>query len=165
MKKTRKASIKAGLSVIKQSNEEKLLGFIVDRKLNFKQHLFTFCNKASQKLHALARASMYMPKETTRIVMRAFLLSQFSYCPLIWMLHDRGVNSKIYHIHERAVRIAYQDFTSSFAELLINDNLVSIHQRNLQLLVTEIYRTKIKSFLYERNLHRKRNTLQFTSDE
>ena len=52
------------------------------------------------------------------------------------MFRDRGVNSKINHIHERALRIAYQDFTSSFAELLINDNSVSIHQRNLQLLVT-----------------------------
>ena len=86
---------------------------------------------------------MYMPKEKTRIVMRAFVISQFRYCPLIWMFHDRGVNSKINHIHERALRIAYQDFTSSFAELLINDNSVSIHQRNLKLFVTEIYRTKM----------------------
>ena len=84
---------------------------------------------------------MYMPKEKTRIVMRAFVISQLSYCPLIWMFHHTGVNSKINHIHERALRLAYQDFTSSFAELLINDNSVSIHQRNLQLLVTEIYRT------------------------
>ena len=71
-----------------------------------------------------------------------------------------GVNSKINHIHERALRIAYQDFTSSVAELLINDNSVSIHQRNLQLLVTEIYRTKMninpsfmKEILVEREIH------------
>ena len=108
-----------------------------------------------------------MPREKTRIVMRAFVISQFSYCPLIWLLHDRGVNSKINHIHERALRIAYQDFTSSFAELLINDNSVSIHQRNLQLLVTEIYRTKmnINPSFYERNFRRKRNTLQLMSTE
>ena len=81
--KDTKVSIKAGSSVIKESNEEKLLGIIIDRKLNFKQHLFTVCNKASQKLHALARASLYMSKEKTRIVMRAFVISQFSHCPLI----------------------------------------------------------------------------------
>ena len=86
---------------------------------------------------------MYMPKEKTRIVMRAFVVSQFSSCPLIWMFHGKGVNSKIKHIHERALRIAYQEFTFSFAELLINDNSVSIHQRNLRLFVTEIYRTKM----------------------
>ena len=58
------------------------------------------------------------------------------------MFHGKGLNSKIKHSHERALRISCQDFMSSFAELLINDNAVSIHQRNLQLLVTEIYRTK-----------------------
>ena len=46
--KDTKVSIKAGSSVIKESNEEKLLGVIIDRNLNFKKHLFTVCNKASQ---------------------------------------------------------------------------------------------------------------------
>ena len=95
---------------------------------------------------------MYRPKEKTKIVMRAFVISQFSYCPLIWMFHGKGVNSKINHIHERAIRIVHQDFTSSFAELLFNDNSVSIHQRNLRLLVIEIYRTKMNinpSFIKE----------------
>ena len=73
-----KVSIKASSSVIKESNEEKLLGDIIDQKLNFKQHLFAVWNKANQKLHAFARASMYMPKEKTRIVMRAFVISQIS---------------------------------------------------------------------------------------
>ena len=136
-------SINVGPSVIKESKEEKLLGVVIDQKLNFKQHLNTVCRKASQKLHALARASTYMPKEKTRMVMRAFIMSQFSYCPLIWMFHDRRVNTKINYIHERALRIAYQDRTSTFEELLITDNSVSIHQRNLQLLVTEIYRTRM----------------------
>ena len=54
--------------------------------------------------------------------MRAFIMSQFSYCPLIWMFHDRRVNTKINYIHERALRIAYQDRTSTFEELLITDN-------------------------------------------
>ena len=101
-----------------------------------------------------------MPKEKTRIVMRAFVISQFSYCPLIWMFHGKGVNSKINYIHERALRIAYQEFTSSFAELLINDNSVSSHQRNMQLLVTEIYQTKMninpsfmKEIFVDREMH------------
>ena len=128
-------SINVGPSVIKESKEEKLLGVVIDQKLNFKQHLNTVCRKASQKLHALARASTYMPKEKTSMVTRAFILSQFSYCPMmIWMFHDRCVKTKINYIHERALRKAYQDRTSSFEELLITDNSVSIHQRNLQCL-------------------------------
>ena len=112
MKKT-EISINIGTSVIKESKEEKLLGVLIDQKLNFKQHLNTVCRKASQKLHTLARASTYMPEEKTRIVMKVFIMSQFSYCPLIWMFHDRRVHANINHIHERALRIAYQDRTSS----------------------------------------------------
>ena len=46
------------------------------------------------------------------------------------------------HIHERALRIAYRGTESSFDELLAKDNSVSVHQRNLQLLMIEIYKTK-----------------------
>ena len=124
-------SIKVRSSVIKESKEEKLLGVVIDQKLNVKQHVNMVCTKASQKLHALARASAYMPKEKTRTVMRAFIMSQFSYCPLMWMFHDRGVNTEINYIHERALRKAYHNRTSSFEGLLITDHSVSIHQQNL----------------------------------
>ena len=83
--KDAKGSIKADSSVIKESNEKELLGVIIDRKLNFKQHLFTVCKKASQKLHALARASMYMPKGKTRLVMKAIVISKFTYFTLVCM--------------------------------------------------------------------------------
>ena len=132
-------SINIGTSVIKDSKEEKLLGVLIDQKLNFKQHLNTVCRKGSQELNTFARASIYMPEEKTRMVMEAFIMSQFSYCPLIWMFHDRRVHAKINHTHERALRIAFQGRTSSLEELLITDNSVSIHQCNLQLLVTKIY--------------------------
>ena len=32
-------------------------------------------------------------------------MSQFGYCPLVWMYHSRGLNNKINNIHERALRI------------------------------------------------------------
>ena len=44
--------------------------------------------------------------------------------------------------HERALRITYKDMTSDFDAMLLRDNAVPIHIRNLQLLVTEIYKTK-----------------------
>ena len=37
--------------------------------------------------------------------MKTFVESQFGCCPLIWMFHSRGLNSKINRIHERALRI------------------------------------------------------------
>ena len=58
------------------------------------------------------------------------------------MFHSRKLNERINHIHERALRIVYKDFNSSFQELLIKDNSSNIHHRNLQKLVTEIFKIK-----------------------
>ena len=56
------------------------------------------------------------------------------------MFHSRSLNNKINSIHERALRIAYQDKTSAFQELLNKDNSVSIHHRNVQVLATEMFK-------------------------
>ena len=72
--------------------------------------------------------------------MKFFVKSQFGYCPLIWMFHSRRLNNKINSIHERALRITYQDHISIFQLLLNKDNSVSIHHRNLQALATEMFK-------------------------
>ena len=69
-------------------------------------------------------------------------MSQFNYCPLVWMCHSRGLNNKINNIHKRALRIVYQDKKSNLQDLLQKDNSVSIHMKNLQYLATEIYKVK-----------------------
>ena len=46
------------------------------------------------------------------------------------------------HIHERTLRIAYKDCENDFGFLLEQSKSVPIHIRNLQLLMTEIYKTK-----------------------
>ena len=75
--------------------------------------------------------------------MKAFITSQFSYCPLVWMFHSRTLNNRINKIHERALRLAYKNETFlSFGDLLKRDRSVSIHQKNLQILATEICKTK-----------------------
>ena len=63
--------------------------------------------------------------------MKAFVESQFGYCPLIWMFHSRRLNNKINRIHERALRITYKDKSSTFQELLEKDNSVSTPENSL----------------------------------
>ena len=75
--------------------------------------------------------------------MKAFINSQFGYCPLVWMNHSRKLNNRINRIHERALRVAYDDNLSSFRDLLIKNKSVTIHVKNLQVLVTEMFKTKL----------------------
>ena len=46
------------------------------------------------------------------------------------------------HIHERGLRIVYEDYTSTFEELLIKDESVSIHHRNIQLVAIQMFKVK-----------------------
>jgi len=131
-------------SIISSSDCEKLLGVFIDKDVNFDMHVTSLCNKASQKLHALARVAPYMPLFRGRIIMKSFFCSQFGYCPLVWMFHSRTLNNRINNLHERALRIVYRDNKSSFEELLVIDNSVTIHHRNLQVLATEIFKFKNK---------------------
>ena len=74
--------------------------------------------------------------------MKAFIDSQFEYCPLIWMFHSRTLNNRINRLHERALRLIYKNSNLTFKEILVIDNSFTIHERNLQKLATEIYKCK-----------------------
>ena len=122
-------------SYIESEDEQVLLGATIDSDLTFEGHINNICKTASQKLNALARITPYMNIQKRRTIIKSFVTSQFSYCLLTWRL-----NNKINSVHERALRIIYQENTSTFQELLNKDNSVSIHYRNLQVLATEIFK-------------------------
>ena len=125
---------------ISNSSCEKILSVHFDNKLKFNIHVNKLCKKAGQKLHALARVSTFMSMNQKKLLMNAFISSQFSYCPLIWMCHSRTLNTKINKIHKRALRIVFKDNNSSFDVLIQKAGTVKIHHRNLQILAVEIYK-------------------------
>ena len=129
-----------GTLQIENSKCEKLLGVNIDSKLSFEKHLNIIFGKARAKISALGRVAPFMNIEKRKMIMNAFFISQFSYCPLIWMFHNRLINNKINRLHERCLRIVYNDNQSTFEELLEKDNTVSVHQRNLQFLAIELYK-------------------------
>ena len=90
------------------------------------------CKKASAKVTVPARLVKLVPFERKQILMTSFIISQFSYCPQIWMFCSGKMNRKINYIHERALRLVYEDYTSSFNDLLVKDESVCIHHRNIQ---------------------------------
>ena len=138
--KNETASLCLNNKTIENSKSEKLLGITLDHKLTFNEHISNICNKATQKLHALARVSSYMNTEKLRSIMKAFICSQFGYCPLTWMSHSRTLNKRINKIQERALRLVYNDKVSTFKQLLEKDKSVTVHDRNLQSLAIELYK-------------------------
>ena len=81
-------SVNIGSSCIEHSDKEKLLGITFDKSLGFNCH-FEDMQKNWPETYALARVARLMVKEKLQTVIIAFILSQFNYCPLIWVFHDR----------------------------------------------------------------------------
>ena len=130
-------------SVIEGSYSEKFLGITVDSNFTFEKHMNESCKKGNLKLNALTRCSKFMSTEKRRLMFKAFIISQFSYCPLVWMFHTKQLNNRINSLHEKALRVRYQVRNSSFSELLNLDKSISIHYKNMKYLLTEIYKVKM----------------------
>ena len=127
---------------IASSNVEKLLGILLDSKLNFDSHITSLCKKAGQKLSALARINHYLTQDQKLLLLNSVVKSQFSYCPLIWMFTSRYLNNALNSIHERALRLIYNDYELPFDRILENNKQKSIHQKNIESLAIEIYKFK-----------------------
>ena len=84
-----------------------------------------------------------MSTEKRCTLFKPFVVSQFNYCPLVWMFHPKELNNRINSLHEKGLRLTYQNRNLSFDKLLKLDKSASIHYRNLQYLLTERYKVKI----------------------
>ena len=126
------------------------------------------CRRASRKIRALARVAPFMNLSKRRLLMNSFFKTQFNYFPLIWMFHSRENDRKIKRLHERCLRTIYNDKQSSFNELLEKDGSVSIYERNLQVLATEMYKISKETplmkdtFPFNRNPYNLRQNSQFS---
>ena len=115
-----------------------MLGINLDTKLNFNSPIHDIFQKAGRKLNAISMITPYMDFVKRRLLVNAFFYSQFNYCQLVWMCHNRSNNNKINRLHERCLRLIYNDKKSSFKDLLEKDGSVSIHHRNLRTLDVEL---------------------------
>ena len=74
--------------------------------------------------------------------MKSFIESQFGYCSLTWMFCRRKTNTRINHVHERALRIVYRNNSLCFDQLLQIDKSYNVHHKNIQTLAIELYKVK-----------------------
>ena len=134
--------VNVGETKIWESKQQKLLGILIDRDLKFDEYVLLQCKKAGKKLTALIRISKFMTFGQRRNIMKAFIESQFGYCPLVWMFCGRKTNARINHIHEKALRVVYNDELSTSEELLGRDKSEIIHRRNIKILAVGLFKIK-----------------------
>ena len=118
-----------GKDLIWEGNDVKLLGVTIDRDLKFDKCVLQLCSKPNQKLSTLSRMVKLLSFNKRRTPFKAFVESQFKYSPIVWMFHSRRTNNKINRLHERALRIVYDDDVSTFDQLLAMDKSFCIHHQ------------------------------------
>ena len=122
----------------------KVLGVMIDEKLNFSEHVSVLCKKAARQLNALSRISKYIHASSRKIIYESFIMSNFTYCAVVWHFCGKVNNGKIEKINERALRIIYNDYTSTYKELLDlshSDTVLLARLKNLTLDVFKSIKT------------------------
>ena len=86
------------------------------------------------------RISSNLNMKQKKLLYKSMPKSQFSCCPVVWMFCSRQFNNLTNKMYEWSLRISYIDKKTSYHNLLKTHNEFTIHQRNLQVFMTEIYK-------------------------
>ena len=114
----------------------------VDNQLNFENHVLTLFKKKqvlSQLLLADLESTLVFLKK--KALIEAFVFSNFNYCPLVWHFTSMRSTNKIESIQKRALRLLYNDYTSTYDSLLAKANKPSVEIKRYRTLALEIFKT------------------------
>ena len=128
-------------TVIKSEPHVKALGVTIDSKLNFSEHISELSKKAARQLNALARISNCLDINSRKIIYQSFVASNFNHCPLVWHFCGKINNSKLEKIHERALKIIYRDYESTYNDLITKSNSSTLLLSRLRKLLCEIFKS------------------------
>ena len=119
----------------------KFLGINIDNKLKFNEHINSLCKHASQQLNSLYRLNKYLTFESKKVLVNSFICSNFNYCPLVWHITSADSIKKIEKIQERSLRFLYNDFNTSYDQLLVLAGKSTMLVSRVKTLCIEIYKT------------------------
>ena len=85
-----------------------LLGIQLNDKLNFSLHVSNICKCAANQLSALIRLNNFLCFEGKRILINSYFMSNFNYCPLVWMFSNTTSLKKIENLKKKSINISVQ---------------------------------------------------------
>ena len=127
---------------IEPTENVKLLGVTLDRKLDFSNHTAQICRKAAWQLSALRRIAHYLSTEARLVIFRSYILSNLNYCKVIWHFGLKKSLNKLERLQERGLRIVYNDFSSDYSTLLEKANMKSLNDDRVFSIMVEVYKAR-----------------------
>lgn len=119
--------------------QAKVLGVIIDNKLDFTPHIKMICSKAARQLNALRRLSRLLDLNSRMAIYKSFIQSNFNYCPAVW--HSCGkVNTELMErIQHRALKFVFRS-KCTYEELLRRANMSTLAIDRIKKLAVEVHK-------------------------
>ena len=105
--------------VVKSSSEINLLGVIFDDQLCFDIHVKELSKRVARKVEVLMRLRDLLPTSAKLKIYETFILSDLTYCQIIWHFCRLSDSRKLDRLQERAFRAIHRDKSSRCNELLV----------------------------------------------
>ncbi|MCG8045733.1 MAG: reverse transcriptase family protein, partial [Candidatus Thiodiazotropha endolucinida] len=118
----------------------KLLGVEIDYLLNFNEQVTKICQKVARQLNVLQRLSKFLNMNNRLLVFKSFIRSNFNYCPIIWHFCNKTNTEKLEKLQHRGLKIVYNDYDSSYSDLLKRADLPTLHLQRLRIIATETFK-------------------------
>ena len=88
-RKSHPITLRVGTSLVKEESHVKLLGVLIDNKLNFNDHISKLVKKANSKLSVIRRGLQMLTFNKRKTLLNSFVQSQFSFAPLVWVFVEK----------------------------------------------------------------------------
>ena len=123
-------------------NSLKLLGVVLDNKLNFSKHVKLMCPEATSRIGTLTRMRKLVTEKTKLLLSKSVILSGLNYCSTVRFFITASDKRKLERMQEKGLRTVFNDNTSSYESLLKKATLPTLCNRRLQVLTILMLKVK-----------------------
>ena len=102
---------------IESINSLKLLGVVLDNKLNFSEHVKLMCSKPNSKIGVVTKMTKLVP-EKKNLLNKSVMLPGLNYCLIVWLFIRASDKRKLERMKEKGLRAVFNDDTSSYENLM-----------------------------------------------
>ena len=127
-----KKAVHINSHTIRQAEEIKLLGVILDVNVQFLEHIKQMSTKTSRRIGVLSRLRNLIPTTAKLTIYKTAVMPHFTYCSLVWHFCKASDRRKLERINERGLRKVYNDWSASYDDLLSRAKMTTLYNRRLQ---------------------------------
>jgi hypothetical protein len=125
---------------ITQVQSSKFLGVIIDKKLNWLEHIALVANKVSKSLGVLNKIKNTLPLSILPMLYNTLILPYFQYCNIIWANTYPSHLDKLIKLQKRGMRI--------ISAASYRAHTTELFKKHRQLILYDINKLQIAAFMF-----------------